>query len=91
MQIRLTQENSRKEERDSAGPAEYSAQGWNRTWFYPEPAAYQVPGSKSHGIYATSWRPTQDGYFPLTWSPNVTYIHGIDVTDRYVANQAKAH
>lgn len=69
--------------RNYAGPAEYTPSGWNKTWFYPNPASGQEPGSKDHAIYATSWRTTSDGYFPLTWAPNVTYVNGIDVTRHY--------
>ena len=54
-----------------------------RTWFYPDPAKGQVPNSKAHAIYATSWRNTSDGYLPLAWSQDVEYVNGIDVTRHY--------
>lgn len=61
-------------------------EGWNKTWFMPEPASHQVPGSTEHAIFATSWRATGDGSFPLMWAPEVDYVNGIDVTRTYVEN-----
>eukprot|EP00884_Botryococcus_braunii_P010761 jgi/Botrbrau1/19687/Bobra.0003s0048.1 len=72
------------------GPAEWSPKGLNDTWFFPTPAKLQTPGSRQHAIYAASWRPTTDGYFPLSWSPNDTSINGVDVTNFYHIAAARA-
>lgn len=61
---------------------EFTKQGWNRTWFYPEPATHQIPGDRQHGIFATSWRETGTN-FPLSWAPGVEYVHAVDVTQVY--------
>lgn len=66
------------------GAAEYTPKGLNATWFYPEPAQRQITGSRRHGIFATSWRPTPDGHFPLEWAPSDHSVHGLDVTANYL-------
>lgn len=66
------------------GPDEYTPLGLNHTWFYPEPAQHQVPHSRLHSIYATSWQPTADGHFPLEWADDDRSVHGIDVTKHYL-------
>jgi len=66
-----------------AGPAEYTEEGWNKTWFFPNPASRQVVGDRKHGIFATSWRTTKDGQFPLMWSPQVEYVNAVEVTESY--------
>jgi hypothetical protein len=72
------------------GPAEWSPKGLNDTWFFPNPAMFQTPGSRQHAIFAASWKPTPDGYFPLSWTPNDTSINGLDVTTYYRLAAAKA-
>ena len=72
---------------NSAGPLEWTADGWNHTWFFPSPADGQVPGSQQHGIFATSWRRTEDGSFPLAWAPAVDYVNAVDVTEAYLDHQ----
>lgn len=66
-----------------AGPAEWTPYGFNQTWFFPEPASHQVPGDRTHSIFATSWRKTEDGTFPLIWASEVDYVNAVDVTDSY--------
>lgn len=72
------------------GPAEWSPRGLNDTWFFPDPAAYQTPGSRRHAIYAASWKPTGDGYFPMSWAPNDTSVSGEDVTQVYLTAARRA-
>jgi hypothetical protein len=57
--------------------------GLNRTWFFPQPAKGQIPGSHWHAIYAASYR--QTGLpFPLAWSPKDNSVPGVDVTQAYI-------
>jgi hypothetical protein len=57
--------------------------GLNRTWFFPQPAKGQIPGSHWHAIYAASYR--QTGLpFPLAWSPEDNTVPGVDVTQAYL-------
>jgi hypothetical protein len=66
-----------------AGACEYNEQGFNRTWFFPNPAKEQLPGDYLHAIYAASYEPT-GSVFPLAWSPKDQGVQGVDVTQRYI-------
>jgi len=57
----------------------------NHSWFFPAPVVCQHPGSFEHGIYASSWLPTEHGTrFPLSWAPEDDSVHALDVTQRYI-------
>ena len=60
------------------GPGEYTPEGWNSTWFFPEPVKRQVPGSMLHGVFATSWQTTPSlTYFPMTWAPDIRNVNAL--------------
>ena len=46
-----------------------------------------MPGSQKHGIWATSWQPTGQGHFPLSWDWEDASVPGLDVTEHYLAKQ----
>ena len=60
----------------------------NKTWFFPEPAKHQVPGSEEFGIWAATYvrhdGKANDHYFPLAWNPNDVSVPAIDVTQTYL-------
>ncbi|WIA31582.1 hypothetical protein OEZ86_002470 [Tetradesmus obliquus] len=65
------------------GACEYNTAGLNHTWFFPQPAKGQTPGSHWHAIYAASYR--QTGLpFPLAWAPEDESVPGVDVTQAYI-------
>jgi hypothetical protein len=66
-----------------AGAAEYSAAGFNHTWFVPEPARHTVPGSARHAIYAVSWAETGMRY-PLMWDSDNSSVNAYDVSEYYL-------
>jgi hypothetical protein len=66
-----------------AGALEYNAAGLNRTWFFPQPAKGQLPGSHWHAIYAASFKHTGTA-FPLAWAPEDESVPGVDVTQAYL-------
>ncbi|KAF8070875.1 hypothetical protein HT031_000956 [Scenedesmus sp. PABB004] len=65
------------------GAAEFDARGFNRTWFFPQPAKGQRPGDTWHAIYAASYRRTGTP-FPLAWAPRDRSVWGVDVTQAYL-------
>lgn len=65
------------------GALEYNAAGLNRTWFFPQPAKGQLPGSHWHAIYAASFKTTGTA-FPLAWAPEDESVPGVDVTQAYL-------
>ena len=69
------------------GAHEYNEKGLNITWFYPQPAKNACCGY-DHGIFATSFA-AADGYFPLSWNPNVTSVPGVFRTDYYTRNSSE--
>jgi hypothetical protein len=60
-------------------------QGFNNTWFFPQPAKKQLPRAGNLSIYAASWITTLDGFFPMLWSPDDTSVNANDVTDAYLS------
>jgi hypothetical protein len=59
-------------------------QGFNKTWFCPEPARSSLPGSRQHAIYAVSWEQTEDSVrYPLMWTRNAS-ANALDVTRYYL-------
>lgn len=72
------------------GPGEYSASGFNHTWFYPEKTSHQIPGSLNHSIYATSFVQT-DKYFVMEWALDDKSVPAIDVTENYLPKENKLH
>ena len=70
------------------GAAEPSDEGLDHGWFAGD-AARAVPGSREHGIFATSWRRT-GASFPMVWARDVDWVPAVDVTDRYVPAERRA-
>jgi hypothetical protein len=56
--------------------------GLDHGWLLAD-AARGIPGSRLHGVFATSWKPTGK-HFPLVWNMADTSVPGIDVTQRYI-------
>ncbi|GAX83920.1 hypothetical protein CEUSTIGMA_g11344.t1 [Chlamydomonas eustigma] len=65
------------------GAAELDARGFNRTWFFPQPAKGQIPHDRLHSIFASSYMPTGTS-FTLAWNWNVTWVQAVDVTENYL-------
>lgn len=68
------------------GAAEYMPEGFNRTWFVPEPAKHAIPGSRQHAIYAVSWHAiAQTVQYPLMWDDaHNRSVNAYDVSDYYL-------
>ena len=68
------------------GAAEYVPEGFNRSWFVPEPARHAIPGSRQHAIYAVSWKLTASTVqYPLMWDDaNNRSVNAYDVSDYYL-------
>jgi len=62
---------------------EYSPEKLNYAWFMPR-AGKADKNDKATWIYATSYAPTGMRY-PMVWNRRDTTVHGIEVTDRYIA------
>lgn len=69
------------------GADEYDAQGVNRGWFVND-AAEAKEDDPRHAIYATSWQKTGT-VFPMAWSPEDTFVSGVNITSRYVQAPSK--
>ncbi len=65
------------------GAGEWSPDGLNHSWFFPQPAARQLPGGGLRAIWAAAYRPN-GGYFPLAWSLNDTTVPGFERTQVYI-------
>ena len=61
---------------------EYYMDALNKSWFLAD-AGKADPTQPEHCIYATSFKPTGMKY-PLVWDEQVSYVHGVDVTQRYI-------
>jgi len=61
---------------------EYYMDALNKSWFLAD-AGKADPEQPEHCIYATSYKPTGMAY-PLVWDEQATYVHGVDVTQRYI-------
>jgi hypothetical protein len=59
------------------------AAGLDNSWFLAD-AGQGDPNDVEHAIWAVSWKPTGE-VFPMVWSPDSREVHGVNVTDRYVA------
>lgn len=72
------------------GAAEWTYLGWNHTWFFPNPAKDQVPGSEKHGIFSVEWdRSNLDGvFYPMAWDLDNREVPGVDVTESYLKASA---
>ena len=68
------------------GAAEYVPEGFNRSWFVPEPARHAIPGSRQHAIYAVSWKLTASTVqYPLMWDDaNNRSVNAYDVSAYYL-------
>ena len=71
------------------GAAEPDPQGLDHGWFFPDPVSSSVPGGTTSSVYATSWAPT-DVRFPLSWSPDVDWVHADEVTEAYVTTGSRS-
>lgn len=69
------------------GADEYDAKGLNRGWFVGR-ASKANPDEAKHSIWATSWSRT-DGYFPMVWSSGSEEVGAVNVTYRYIKNEAE--
>lgn len=61
---------------------EYYPSGLNKSWFLAD-AGKADPNDPEHAIFATSWKATSI-HFPVVWDTTLTYIPGINVTQRYI-------
>ena len=61
-------------------PSEY---GLNHSWFVAS-AGMADETVEEHAIFATSFRPTGGQHFPLAWDREKRYVHGVNVTQRYI-------
>lgn len=68
---------------------------WHFTEFYPDAAGLDNawfladagrgdPDDRQHAVWAVSWRPTGEA-FPMVWSEGSRRVHGVNVTERYIA------
>ncbi len=57
--------------------------GLDNSWFLAD-AARGNPADREHSVWAASFRPTGD-WFPMVWSEDSRQVHGINVTDSYIA------
>ena len=64
-----------------AGAAEASGDKLNQAWFAGRATTAQRD-HPLHAIYAVSFKKTPL-LFPLSWNPQVDYVHAVNVTDRY--------
>jgi len=68
---------------------EYYFENLNQAWFLSD-AGKAIPGDERYAIFATSFKST-DRHFPLIWARDLRYVHGIDVSQRYIDIYNKAH
>lgn len=61
---------------------EYYPGGLNQSWFLAD-AGKANPDDPKHAIFATSWKPA-DTHFPMVWDLSITYVPGVNVTQRYI-------
>lgn len=68
------------------GAAEPDPAGLDRGWFVGDAskARRDIP---QHSIYASSFKQTGIS-FPLVWAPDIAWVPGVNVTDRYVPKTA---
>lgn len=65
------------------GAAEPTGDALDKAWF-KQRASKAHRDDPSHAIYAVSFQ-TTPLVFPLSWNPMIRSVHGVDVTDRYTA------
>ncbi len=65
--------------------AEYYPAKLNHSWFLAKCAAFENSNNPLHQVYATSFKPTNMGHFPMVWDMRDRSVAGLNVTDRYVA------
>ncbi|MGL5731784.1 MAG: transglutaminase-like domain-containing protein [Bacteroidales bacterium] len=63
---------------------EYYPAPLNDAWFLPRCAAFEGQDDPAHQVYATTFKPQSDQYFPMVWNETDQGIPGINVTDQYV-------
>jgi predicted esterase len=68
------------------GADEYDANGLDRGWFTGD-ASKAVAGQPEYAVWASSFAPA-DGWFPMVWAPEDRSVAGVDVTARYVPEDA---
>merc|ERR1712098_547479 len=54
----------------------------NKSWFFPADTNDQVPGSRNHSIYASSWKSTGNWY-PMVWDWSNHHVPSIERTKWY--------
>ncbi len=61
-------------------------QGFNLTWFVPDPAQHSIAGSRMHAIYAISWADVEGTVqYPLIWDDDNNHtVSAFDVTEYYL-------
>jgi hypothetical protein len=61
-------------------------QGYNHTWFVPDPAQHSLPGSRLHAIYSVSWASLEGTVqYPLIWDDDDNHtVNAFDVTEYYI-------
>ena len=61
-------------------------QGFNHTWFVPDPAQHSLPGSRLHAIYSVSWASLEGTVqYPLIWDDDDNHtVNAFDVTEYYI-------
>ncbi len=61
-------------------------QGFNHTWFVPDPARHSLSGSRRHAIYAVSWADGEGTVsYPLIWHDDDNHtVSAYDVTEYYL-------
>ncbi len=64
------------------GAAEPTGMDLNRAWFTGR-ASTAKADSERYGIFAASYKRTPQR-FPMVWRPNADWVHGINVTARYI-------
>jgi len=55
----------------------------NKAWFSGD-ASQAIATNPVNAIYAVSYKPTGI-QFPCAWAPEISYVHGENVTKRYAA------
>ncbi|MFV0378197.1 MAG: transglutaminase-like domain-containing protein, partial [Mangrovibacterium sp.] len=61
---------------------EYYPDQLNRSWFVAD-AGKANPDNPDYSIYASSFKPAET-WFRLIWDLNIHYVHGYNVTKRYI-------
>ena len=69
------------------GADEYDPKGFDRAWFTAD-AAKATAGEVEHAVWASSWKTTGQ-HFPLVWAKGDTTVAAVEVTERYLVQDAQ--